>query len=196
MSPRSSNQFEAMRDQSRHAILEAALTLFAEKGFHGTSIAQISKAAGVSKGLMYNYFEKKEDLLLGIVQKEMAAGDEIMAQMMAQKTPQGKMTYILNLAFDHIQHNSDHHKLLMMLSLQIDSFPFLKEIVLGKYAGSMALFAPILEAQGIADPEGETQLLAALIDGIALQYHVMGDAFPLNDIKQSLFQKYNLNPKR
>ncbi|PLX21155.1 MAG: hypothetical protein C0599_08290 [Salinivirgaceae bacterium] len=47
----------------KEKIVDAAITLFGENGFHNTSISQIAKNAGVSKGLMYNYFESKEELL-------------------------------------------------------------------------------------------------------------------------------------
>lgn len=43
--------------------MEAALKLFTERGFHGTSTAQISKEAGVATGTLFNYFPTKEDLI-------------------------------------------------------------------------------------------------------------------------------------
>ena len=45
------------------AIMEAALTLFTERGFHGTSTAEISREAGVATGTLFNYFSTKEDLI-------------------------------------------------------------------------------------------------------------------------------------
>ncbi|AKB82653.1 Transcriptional regulator, TetR family [Methanosarcina barkeri 3] len=53
---------EQVKDK-RAAILEAALKLFTERGFHGTSTAQISKEAGVATGTLFNYFPTKEDLI-------------------------------------------------------------------------------------------------------------------------------------
>ena len=47
----------------RTAIMEAALKLFTERGFQGTSTAQISKEAGVATGTLFNYFPTKEDLI-------------------------------------------------------------------------------------------------------------------------------------
>ncbi|WP_269848650.1 TetR/AcrR family transcriptional regulator [Methanosarcina horonobensis] len=43
--------------------MDAALKLFTERGFHGTSTAQISKDAGVATGTLFNYFPTKEDLI-------------------------------------------------------------------------------------------------------------------------------------
>lgn len=47
----------------RTAIIKAALKLFTERGFQGTSTAQISKDAGVATGTLFNYFPTKEDLI-------------------------------------------------------------------------------------------------------------------------------------
>jgi len=51
----------------RNQILDAAATVFAEKGFHRASTKEIAKTAGVSEGTIYNYFESKQDLLIGIM---------------------------------------------------------------------------------------------------------------------------------
>ena len=52
---------------SRARILDAALELFAGRGFDGTSIRRISEAAGVPSGLIYYYFEDKRGLLKALV---------------------------------------------------------------------------------------------------------------------------------
>jgi AcrR family transcriptional regulator len=53
---------EQIKDK-KTAIMKAALELFTERGFHGTSTAQISKDAGVATGTLFNYFPTKEDLI-------------------------------------------------------------------------------------------------------------------------------------
>lgn len=49
--------------QTRDAIEQAARKLFAERGFHGTTLADITTAAGKSSAVFYRYFDDKEDLL-------------------------------------------------------------------------------------------------------------------------------------
>ncbi len=51
----------------RNQILDAAATVFAEKGFHRTTTKEIARTAGVSEGTIYNYFSNKSDLLIGIM---------------------------------------------------------------------------------------------------------------------------------
>jgi len=50
-------------EQTRERIEDAALKLFAERGFHGTSVPLIAKEAGVSSGALYRHWENKEDLV-------------------------------------------------------------------------------------------------------------------------------------
>lgn len=53
---------EEKSERSRAQILEAALDLFSRQGYRGTSIRDISKAAGVSTGSVYHHFHDKEEL--------------------------------------------------------------------------------------------------------------------------------------
>ncbi len=50
-------------DDKRRRILDAALRVFAERGYHGTAVPEVAKAAGVSTGTLYHYFEAKELLV-------------------------------------------------------------------------------------------------------------------------------------
>jgi TetR/AcrR family fatty acid metabolism transcriptional regulator len=58
------------RMQDRYdAILDAAKGAFADKGFEGTSIADIARTAGISDGLVYRYFRNKRELLYEVLRK-------------------------------------------------------------------------------------------------------------------------------
>jgi AcrR family transcriptional regulator len=61
--PRTKEQYEKIRSEKREIIKQTALKLFAEKGYASTSISDIAQTAGISKGLMYNYFKSKEEVL-------------------------------------------------------------------------------------------------------------------------------------
>ncbi|MBV8964604.1 MAG: TetR/AcrR family transcriptional regulator [Mycobacteriaceae bacterium] len=54
--------------QTRQAIEQAARKLFAERGFHGTTLADITSAAGRSPAAFYRYFDDKEDLLAALAE--------------------------------------------------------------------------------------------------------------------------------
>jgi TetR/AcrR family fatty acid metabolism transcriptional regulator len=53
----------------RNQILDAAIKVFAEKGFDRATIRDIAKTAGIADGTIYNYFDNKNELLLGIINR-------------------------------------------------------------------------------------------------------------------------------
>lgn len=59
------------RQDKRERITEAAVAVFAEKGFHSARVSDIARTAGVADGTIYNYFRNKEDLLLSIFEEKM-----------------------------------------------------------------------------------------------------------------------------
>ena len=56
-------------DRRRSALIEAALRLFAERGFRATTIADIASATGTAHGLVYHYFSSKEELLEAVLDR-------------------------------------------------------------------------------------------------------------------------------
>lgn len=80
MSPERREKLSAER---RQMIQKAALKLFDQKGYRGTTISDIAECAGISKGLIYNYFKSKKDILLSFQN----AIDQCGKVIEAQETP-------------------------------------------------------------------------------------------------------------
>ncbi|MBK1719758.1 TetR/AcrR family transcriptional regulator [Thiocystis violacea] len=64
----------------RRQILDAAATCFAREGFHGTSIAELSKTAGMSPGHIYHFFENKEAIITALVERKLEQSLEMVQQ--------------------------------------------------------------------------------------------------------------------
>lgn len=58
---------------SEEAVLDTALTLFAERGYHGTAVSEIASVLGVRTPSLYNHMRSKQDLLRAIVDRTTAA---------------------------------------------------------------------------------------------------------------------------
>lgn len=69
----------------RQQVLDAAAECFRRKGFHGASMAEIAKTAGMSPGHIYNLFENKDDVITAIVERDR---DEIVRRI--QETLEGE----------------------------------------------------------------------------------------------------------
>lgn len=76
---RSSGKSAARAQAQRARILDAARACFAERGFHGASIANIAQAAGISQGLIYRYFTNKAAIVHAIVDEQRARRGETLA---------------------------------------------------------------------------------------------------------------------
>ncbi len=56
-------------ERSKSALIDAATSLFAERGYRGTSVQAIGERAGVSRGSIFWHFESKEGLLWAVVER-------------------------------------------------------------------------------------------------------------------------------
>lgn len=65
--PSKSTRIDRRRRRNREALLRAARRLMAERGFTGTTIADITEAADLGFGTFYLYFKSKEDLLTTVL---------------------------------------------------------------------------------------------------------------------------------
>jgi AcrR family transcriptional regulator len=72
---------ERKKRQTRRAIAEAAMRLFAERGFEAVTVNEIAEAAGVAKVTLFTYFPTKESLVLD------AVADDDVAKAVAERRP-------------------------------------------------------------------------------------------------------------
>ncbi|WP_211747747.1 TetR/AcrR family transcriptional regulator [Paenibacillus sp. Marseille-Q4541] len=59
------------KTEKYHLILQGALKVFAENGYHRSQVSKIAKAAGVADGTIYLYFKRKEDILIHLFQEKL-----------------------------------------------------------------------------------------------------------------------------
>lgn len=85
--PRIEEQYEAMRIATRNKIHSAAIKLFAKNGFAATSVKDIAEGAGISIGLMYRHYKKKEDLFNELVTYAAEGLDRIAKRFQSDDSP-------------------------------------------------------------------------------------------------------------
>ncbi|MGM9985677.1 MAG: TetR/AcrR family transcriptional regulator [Bacillaceae bacterium] len=56
-----------------HKIIDAAVSVIAENGYHQAQVSKIAKCAGVADGTIYLYFKNKEDILISVFQEKMGS---------------------------------------------------------------------------------------------------------------------------
>ncbi len=71
--PESSHRRERRKDARPGELLDAALDLFVEKGYAATRVEEVAARAGVSKGTLFLYFARKEELFKAVVHENLSA---------------------------------------------------------------------------------------------------------------------------
>ena len=194
MSPRSEAQWQEMREQSKEKILSAALELFAERGFHNTTIQQIAKKAEVAKGLIYRYFDSKEDLLEGILYQAFKEGDDFQEEANKLENPVDRLRSLIEAFFTYIGEQPHHSRLLTQLSLQLNQFPSITKLIVAKYHENIPYLETLMEDVGVPNPKVEASLLTAIMDGLGIRYLIMGEVMDMDLLKEELLKKYVEHP--
>jgi AcrR family transcriptional regulator len=104
---------KSMESGTRERLLETAAYLFAEKGYASTSVREIVAQAGVSKPVLYYYFQSKEGLYYAIL----AWGAEVQKKIIddvfdASGTVQDRITFFYRRIYEEIQ---EHQGLYAMI---------------------------------------------------------------------------------
>jgi len=104
-------------DDKRQRILDAAVRVFAKKGYHGAKVAEIAKRAGIADGTVYLYFRNKEDILVSLF-------DEVMERHIAQarvelKGAKGAAAKLRLVAQHHLKLFSGNRDLAVVFQVEL-----------------------------------------------------------------------------
>lgn len=162
-------------NETRQALLDAAIEEFAREGFVGANINTISKAAGFAKGTIYNYFPSKRDLLLAIIEAVAAQHLEyIAAQVDAVDGPAERLAAFFQAGFDFVVEY--HAAASVMITTLYGPDQAFKEFMFRAYQPLFELVGRDIVAAGVAsgvfrtvDPQAMSVLLMTVYLGTASQ---------------------------
>ncbi len=184
--PRSPEQYHDIRIQKKQLIMGVALELFAENGYHATSISKIAKKAGISKGLTYNYFSSKKEIL-----------DELIAHGFNQiynyfdPNNDGILTeeefiYFIKQNFKLIRENIQHWKLFFSLMLQPKVADSFSKDYKDKAEPIFKLLFAFIQSKGSSDPEGDLMAISAMLEGAFLYCVAAPDIFSMDVMEDKI----------
>jgi len=169
--------------------MQAGLELFAQYSIESTSIAMIAKHAGISKGLMYNYFESKEALIVAVVLKGMDAFMEITPKIENGTITREQLEEYLDFTIDVLVRNISYWKLYFSVLMQPSVMKLVESQLMETIMPVILMMSGYYESKGYKNPMAHAMLLGATLDGISLNYMVNPEQFPLHDIKEIIKQK-------
>ena len=193
MSPRTKKQIEGIRQEKRKLILETALEVFATYGYHGASISMIAQHAGIAKGLLYNYFESKENLLKEVVSDGFKDFLDIYAPVMNKNFSEEMLTpelfrKLFKKAFQVMKDNIHFWRLYYAMALQ----PGVMELIMKEYEGLMIHHLDLLEKyykrQGSKKPRADALHTYILLDGITMNYIQPNSEFTIEEMENTIIK--------
>ena len=177
MTPRNEQENEKIKSERKEEILEAALKLFAKNGFSATKISEIAAVAGLSHGLVYHYFDSKEDIFVQLLEESLTTSIGVFQMFAAgSNSPREKLTDIIEsiipLAYQGI---GSYYFLIVLEAYKSESVPDkVKELVAEMGPKYREYLLPIIEEgqkknQIIAgDPKEIVTSFLSLLHGLAV----------------------------
>ncbi|HAT30187.1 MAG TPA: TetR family transcriptional regulator [Janthinobacterium sp.] len=160
----------------RKQVLDAAAICFARSGFHGASMAEISKAAGMSAGHIYNYFDGKDAIIGAFVERNVERVSAIMRDLEQRDDP---LQTMVDDAPQHVRENLDP----ALWGLQLEIFseasrnPAIAAVLRQADAAARGEFRAILKkarlqhalAADDATVDGRLETIFAMYQGMSLR---------------------------
>lgn len=176
-----------MREESRENILDSALELFARHGFQGTSVRNLAEHAGVSQGLLYNYFESKQALLRAIFERGSAQVRETFEAAEAA-APVESLAVLVRAAFASVRRNREFWQLSYQLRMQPDVLADVGPAIVDRGREIRARIEELLRRAGAPHAGVRATLLFAAIDGVAQHYVLDPERYPIDEVASDMIR--------
>jgi TetR/AcrR family transcriptional regulator, fatty acid metabolism regulator protein len=106
---------QAPAQDKRRAILDAAITVFARQGFHSSRVSDVAAEAGVAYGLVYHYFDSKDQMLNEIFSERWALLVEASQEIQASDVPpREKLAGVANFIIESYRHEPELMKVIIV----------------------------------------------------------------------------------
>jgi len=128
MSPRSEEANIHIKDDRQKQILCSALKVFIHKGFAAAKMSDIATEAGISYGLMYHYFQSKDEIYAELVKGAIEASKQVLERVQEEESePIDKIRALMVRIFASVgQHESaGYYFVLMMGAMTSGAYPAL-----------------------------------------------------------------------
>ncbi|MBD3347281.1 MAG: TetR family transcriptional regulator [Chitinivibrionales bacterium] len=186
-------QHDIPRGKSRQQILDAALKLFGTKGYHSSSVDTIAGNAGVSKGLVYNYFSSKEDILEAVIFEKMKEIEESFRTGIPAKNPGEMLRRFIETGLEIARSEPEYWRFYWSMILHPALPKTIKNKVMASYGAFIGQFEMLLRMNGVEKPELEARILVPMLDAINIMHVFAPDYYPFEEVKKHLIGKYSAN---
>jgi AcrR family transcriptional regulator len=190
MSPRNAVQNREVRAVTRARLLNAALELFASRGYAATSVDAIAGAAGVSAGLLYHHFDSKAAVLNAIFEQSLADVQATFAAADREAEASDRLPALLRSALAIVPRHRQFWAVWYGLRMQKEVLTTLGPSVAQFTKAIVRTLENYLEDIQWPDAAIEARLLFAQIDGLCQHYVLDPAHYPLERAIERLVERY------
>jgi AcrR family transcriptional regulator len=194
MSPRTAVQNQGIRAVTRAKLLNAALELFATRGYAAASVDAIADEAGVSAGLLYHHFDGKAAVLNAIFEQSLADVQATFAAADRQRDARDRLPALLRSALSIVPRHRQFWAVWYGLRMQKDVLETLGPSVAQFTKAIVRTLEKYLEDIEWPDAAIEARLLFAQIDGLCQHYVLDPAHYPLERVIERLVARYAEGP--
>lgn len=177
--------------RGKQKLLDAATRLFAKQGYFSTTVEQITAEAGVSKGLVYNYFASKEELLVGLIEATTVRMSEVASSIDLGDSVEEALQVFLDAYFDYLKAEGTFLSLQLQLMLTPELRPIVEETQQVRATLLLKQFSGWFRRMGLREPKGKARLFLAMLDGVALHYLCVYENYPLGTMRRQVLEAAN-----
>jgi AcrR family transcriptional regulator len=179
------------REKRIQAIIEAAVQVFLEKGYEGTSMESIAKRSGLTKGGLYHHFKSKDEILQYVNHRFREPVLEMMETCRRSRSPTKGLRKFIRDYLGHWDRHADQAAFTFLSMVKVISSRELWPIM-EAYASEMASFFESMLDLGVAagelrshDVQSRSWTLVASLDGV-IGYMIMSAALTPRSTAASL----------
>lgn len=191
MSPRTPEQFEEIRETTTNKIMEVALELFADEGYYPTSISKIAKKAGISKGLMYNYFESKEELLKAIILHGIESLMEFFDPNKDGILSNDELIHFVKQMVKTLKEHVVYYRLYFSLMTQAPVLKLFENEMWAMFEPFFKTLFEYFEREGYEDPQAEVFFFQSMLDGVGMTYVSDPENYPIDAVENKIISMYS-----
>ncbi|WP_243300113.1 TetR/AcrR family transcriptional regulator [Bacillus litorisediminis] len=191
--PRTPEENERIREIAKEKIRNAAMELFIKKGYHPTSIQEVANHAGISKGLLYNYYEGKEQLLANMVDARIQEVVSVMNEAAFIDDPREQLKVIINGAIDNVNARPEVFRFFLHLQTQPENDEILNKYsqrLIDESARQFEFQCEIFEKLGADEPRKRSLYFSSILQGIMLMISTYPRKFPIEEIKTQMLRDF------
>ncbi|GMX61694.1 TetR/AcrR family transcriptional regulator [Paenibacillus elgii] len=154
------------KQELKERIFAQSIELFKEKGFDNVTVEEITQACGIAKGTFYNYFPKKEAVLLHLAVSQLESVHETIQHNKNMPDLKQQLLHLFSNLFHPYAEQPDMVRLVVSEMMRADMFINAEMRIIAKFRQALAALLEDAKSQGQLAKQAASEDIAAVLTGV------------------------------